>query len=159
MKKLIIESKYNSEKIAEQLEVLLASTEHFYLIYKHYHWNIVVKDFYSLHLLFDKHAGEIHEMLDSTAERMRQMGCTVPGNIMVSVEQSILNPALQENDDRQKILGHLIEQHNKFITLLEEIIELAGSEKDYTTADLLTKYLQIQQQQRWFIMASIKHKD
>jgi starvation-inducible DNA-binding protein len=141
------------------LEILLASTEHFYLIYKHYHWNIVVKDFYSLHLLFDKHAGEIHDMLDSTAERMRQMGCTATGDIKTYVEKSIINPALQDNDDRQKILDHLIEQHNKYIMLLEEIIDYAGGEKDYATADLLTKYLQTQQQQRWFIMSSVKMKD
>jgi starvation-inducible DNA-binding protein len=155
MAALVIESRYNSDMIAEHLNKLLATTEHFYMIYKHYHWNVVDKHFYQLHLLFDKHAGEIHETLDTVAERIRQMGKIADGRLETYGNTSALNPKLQQGNDRDKILDHLLEQHNKYIALVEELIDYVTTEKDYATADMLTGFLETQQQQRWFISASI----
>lgn len=154
MAKIKIDSSYDSVKIARELNRLLASTENFYLIYKHYHWNIVSDEFYSLHLLFDKHADELHQTIDVIAERVRQMGEIANGRMQSYDELSILNMATQETDDEEEVLNHLLENHNKYIAYLEELVEMTGREKDYATADLLTGFLQTQQQQRWFVAAN-----
>jgi starvation-inducible DNA-binding protein len=150
---LQIPAMYSAEEMSSQLQKLLVSSAHFYYLYKHYHWNVLSQRFYSLHLMFDKHAEEIHETEDAIAERIRQMGVTVdfvPTDFSVSVLPL-------DNQDAHKstlILDHLTRCHNEYITLLESIITNAGNQKDYASADLLTAFLETQQQQRWFVMSS-----
>jgi len=150
---LQISAPYNAEEISSQLQKLLVSAAHFYYLYKHYHWNVLSQRFYSLHLMFDKHAEEIFETQDTIAERIRQMGVTVDF-VPTDFSISILPLDNQDTHNSTLMLEHLTRCHNEYIKFLESIINLAGSQKDYSTADLLTKFLEDQQQQRWFVMST-----
>jgi DNA-binding ferritin-like protein len=43
-------------------------------MYKKHHWQVSGPTFYQLHLLFDKHASEQSELVDSLAERIQTLG-------------------------------------------------------------------------------------
>jgi starvation-inducible DNA-binding protein len=58
----------------ENLNQMLADTITLRDLYKKHHWQIAGPSFYQLHLLFDKHAGEQDELVDSIAERVQLLG-------------------------------------------------------------------------------------
>src|ERR1044071_7308691 len=55
----------------EGLNLLLADTISLRDMYKKHHWQVSGPTFYALHLLFDKHAGEQTEVVDTLAERVQ----------------------------------------------------------------------------------------
>src|SRR5258708_33699540 len=58
----------------ENLNQILADTIALRDLYKKHHWQVAGPTFYQLHLLFDKHAGEQSELVDSIAERIQLLG-------------------------------------------------------------------------------------
>src|SRR5205809_6531743 len=58
----------------ENLNVILADTITLRDLYKKHHWQVAGHTFYQLHLLFDKHAHEQHELVDEIAERIQLLG-------------------------------------------------------------------------------------
>ncbi len=58
----------------EHLNQLLADTISLRDMYKKHHWQVSGPTFYSLHLLFDKHAAEQTELVDKLAERIQTLG-------------------------------------------------------------------------------------
>src|SRR5437868_3136256 len=59
---------------AAALNQLLADVITLRDLYKKHHWQVSGPTFYPLHLLFDKHAGEQTELIDTLAERVMQLG-------------------------------------------------------------------------------------
>ena len=58
----------------EQLNQLLADTATLRDLYKKHHWQVAGPTFYQLHVLFDKHAGKQHALVDALAERVQMLG-------------------------------------------------------------------------------------
>jgi DNA-binding ferritin-like protein len=158
MSKLLIKNSYPTEETANQLNILLSSLVDFYYTYKHFHWNLKNDDFYEYHKLFDLHATTIHDSQDPIAERTRQMGEVITGDLVQFNVNTLLKEKLADSDDLDAILVYLVSCHNIIIELLEKIIDSTSKLNDYSTADLLTGYLQEQQQMRWFIAASIEEE-
>jgi starvation-inducible DNA-binding protein len=139
-----------------QMTTLLSTIIDFYYTYKYFHWNLVDSDFIEYHELFDAHATIIYKSQDIIAERMRQMGQPVVG--MLSQYQSSSHIVSEKPDSKnniQGILKYIKEQHEITIKLLEETIDEASESKDFSTADILTKFLQEHQQMHWFIKSSV----
>src|SRR6478752_3378300 len=58
----------------DNLNQLLADTITLRDMYKKHHWQVAGPTFMQLHLLFDKHAGEQTELVDTIAERIQSIG-------------------------------------------------------------------------------------
>src|SRR5260370_40400617 len=59
---------------ANNLNQLLADTITLRDLYKKHHWQVSGPTFYPLHLMFDKHFGEQHELVDLIAEPIMMLG-------------------------------------------------------------------------------------
>src|SRR5262245_52819127 len=62
------------KEAVENLNQVLADTITLRDLYKKHHWQVTGPTFYPLHLLFDKHAGEQNELVDTIAERIQLLG-------------------------------------------------------------------------------------
>src|SRR5438105_2644147 len=62
------------QKSVDALNQILADTITLRDLYKKHHWQVSGHTFYSLHLLFDKHADEQTELVDLIAERIQLLG-------------------------------------------------------------------------------------
>ncbi len=144
-------------QITNLLNILVATSADFYFAYKYYHWNISGQDFYQFHKLFDSHASIVFETIDPTAERIRQLNQETKGDLVSysHLSRIILEKPIATNNIQNSLI-YLLAQHEIIITLLEEII--SSSENDYSTADLLTGFLEKHQQMHWFIQSSIEPK-
>lgn len=156
MSKLLIKNSYPTQETADQLNVLLSTLVDFYYTYKHFHWNLKNDDFYEYHKLFDSHATTIYESQDPIAERTRQMGEVITGDLGKFSKLTLLKSKLADENDLDKILVYLVECHDITIDYLEKMIDITSELKDFSTADLLTGYLREHQQMRWFLVASIE---
>lgn len=127
-----------------------------HLNYKNYHWHLKGQDFYSFHLMFDKHANIIFDSIDEIAERIRQLDGIVLTDLLSIKELSSIDqaPSIITSNLQANILEELILSHNLIIQLLNQIITISQQENDFATADQLTKYLEHQQQMLWFIKSS-----
>src|SRR6516225_597877 len=62
------------KEAVDNLNQVLADTITLRDLYKKHHWQVAGPTFYQLHLLFDKHADEQDELVDSIAERVQLLG-------------------------------------------------------------------------------------
>src|SRR3954451_21103642 len=62
------------EESVRALNQILADTITLRDLYKKHHWQVSGHTFYQLHLLFDKHAEEQSELVDTIAERIQLLG-------------------------------------------------------------------------------------
>lgn len=139
-----------------QLNKLVASSVDFYFTYKFFHWNITAQDFPQFHALFDSHASTIYESIDTIAERIRQIDGEALSSLPEFNKLSIITPhAINPKNNLQEILKFLLAQHQGMITLLEEIIKSTSEQDDYSTADILTEFLEQEQKMAWFIRSSV----
>src|SRR5260221_9694957 len=67
-------SEHACKESVENLNQLLADTMTLRDLYKKHHWQVVGPTFHQLHLLFDKHYGEQHDIVDALAERTQLLG-------------------------------------------------------------------------------------
>jgi starvation-inducible DNA-binding protein len=143
--------------IPTHLTKLTSSSVDFYFTYKYFHWNITGQDFREFHKMFDEHATIIYGQWDPTAERIRQLDAPVSGDLTQYASESVIDKNRPDTKNNiQKILKFLVVQHQNHIDLLFTIIDKASEEKDFATADLLTKFLEEHQQMQWFIKSSIE---
>jgi starvation-inducible DNA-binding protein len=141
---------------ATQMTTLLSTIIDFYYTYKFFHWNLIDSDFIEYHQLFDSHATLVYESQDVIAERMRQLGEPVVGLLTDYHSYSKLTHEKPEaRNNMPNILKFITTQHEITIKLLEETIDSAAESKDFSTADILTKFLQDHQKMHWFIKSSI----
>jgi starvation-inducible DNA-binding protein len=140
----------NNNLTTQNLSQLLNSLIQSYYIYKDLHWNFEGEDFVQYHKLFDAHATLSIEPQDTIAERIRQLDSLVIADLKVEAKFDF---AINQKKLKE-ILEFLIKMHDSIIKNMENTVKIADENGDYATADIVTKYLQHQQQMQWFIRSS-----
>jgi starvation-inducible DNA-binding protein len=108
--------------------------------------------FYQLHLLFDKHAEEQGELVDTIAERIQLLG----GVSIAMAHDVAANTRLERPPiDREEVpvqISRLLEAHNFVMQDVRELADKANDLKDPGTNDMLVSdVLRTNELQTWFI--------
>lgn len=134
------------------LNQLLADSITMYNLYKKHHWQVTGPTFYQLHLLLDKHAGEILETVDLIAERVQTLGGVTTGMPFEVAEMTKIERPPSGEEDIPAMLARTAKAHANIIETLRMAIELTDQNKDYGTNDLLvSQVLRLHELQFWFI--------
>lgn len=134
------------------LNQLLADSITLYNLYKKHHWQVAGPTFYQLHLLLDKHAGEILETIDLIAERIQTLGGVSTGMPFEVAEMTRIERPPTGEEDIPAMLARTVNAHATVIKELREAIEITDQNKDYGTNDLLVSdVLRVHELQLWFI--------
>src|SRR5271154_6668433 len=91
----------NRKAVAAQLSRLLADEFILYTKTRNAHWNIEGKDFHSVHLFFEEQYEQLDEVMDSVAERIRQLGHYAPATLKEFLNLTQLSEKLGEKNDSQ----------------------------------------------------------
>src|SRR3569623_3348480 len=75
-------SEKNRAAVSAQLAKLLADEFVLYTITRNAHWNVEGPDFHAMHLFFEGQYEQLDELMDSVAERIRQLGHYAPGTLI-----------------------------------------------------------------------------
>lgn len=134
------------------LNSILADTMTLRDMYKKHHWQVSGPNFYSLHLLFDKHFEEQLELVDQIAERIQLLGgISVAMAIDVAETTKIPRPPKGREEVAVQI-SRLLEAHEIILKRSRAAACHAQELGDDGTNDLLvSNVIRTNELQSWFL--------
>src|SRR5213080_2599028 len=137
---------------ADNLNQVLADTMALRDLYKKHHWQVAGPSFYQLHLLFDKHAAEQSELVDSIAERIQLLGGVSIATAHDVAETTLIPRPPKGREEPAVQISRLLHAHEIVIKEARTMARLAGEAGDDGTNDLLVSdVIRRNELQVWFI--------
>ena len=147
----------NRQSVATELAKLLADETVLYIKTKNAHWNIEGPDFYDKHKFFETQFGQIDELIDSIAERIRSLGHYAPATLKSYMSLTRLTETTRENNDSQGFIKELLEDHESIITVLREHIKSFSNDfHDAGTSDFITGLMEVHEKMSWFLRSHLR---
>ncbi|HYE25980.1 MAG TPA: DNA starvation/stationary phase protection protein Dps [Clostridia bacterium] len=144
------------DQVVEILNGRLAETFDLYTQVKQAHWNIKGKDFYQLHLLFDKIAADIEPFVDQIAERATALG----GVALGTARSAAKNSSLPEYDFNaltgEQHLRAVAERLSLYANSCRAAIDQTDGLGDAVTADLFTEAAALADQDLYLIESHLQ---
>lgn len=146
----------NRQSVATELAKLLADETVLYIKTKNAHWNIEGPDFYDKHKFFETQFGQIDELIDSIAERIRSLGHYAPATLKSYMSLTRLTETTRENNDSQGFIKELLEDHESIIIVLREHIKSFSNDfHDAGTSDFITGLMEVHEKMSWFLRSHL----
>lgn len=137
------------------LNTLLADEFQLYARTRNAHWNVTGQGFAELHKFFEDQYGELAEMLDSVAERVRKLGGIADGELANVLKNTRLEDVKTESS-AMKMIGNLLNDHETIIRAVRENIPTVDETyKDAGTADFLTGIMEAHEKMAWMLRAHL----
>ena len=157
MKASIGISPANLQSVATELSKLLADEFVLYTKTRNAHWNVESPDFHSMHVFFEQQYDQLDEIMDSVAERIRQLGHYAPATLKSFLALTHLTEQLAERNDSLGFIKELLTDHENIIIFLRENINRFANEyKDAGTSDYITGLMEDHEKMAWFLRSHLK---
>jgi starvation-inducible DNA-binding protein len=136
----------------DNLNQLLADTITLRDMYKKHHWQVSGPTFYQLHLLFDKHAGEQSELVDTIAERIMTLG-GVSVAMAADVAELTTLPRLPMGREEPPVqISRLLAAHEAVLLEARSMARQASDAGDDGTNDIIVSdVIRTNELQVWFV--------
>ena len=144
------------ERMIMLLNQHLADTIDLYSQAKQAHWNVKGPEFFQLHELFDKLAGEAEGYVDLIAERVTALGGTAAGTVRMSAAASRLEEYPLDVSRGLSSVEALVAAYASLAGTTREAIESAERAGDADTADLFTEVSRGLDKSLWFLEAHLQ---
>lgn len=144
-----------SEKIAKELNVLLANYQVFYMNTRGFHWNVQGEKFFELHLKFEELYTDFQLKIDEIAERILTLGHTPIHSYSGYLKLSSLQE-ITETRDGKECLTIILDSFKQVIILQRELMELSADAGDEGTNALMSDYIREQEKLVWMFTAYLK---
>jgi starvation-inducible DNA-binding protein len=141
------------------LNARLADAIDLALLTKQAHWNIKGPQFIALHEMIDGLRTEIDTHVDTTAERIVQLGGTALGTSQAVASASTVAPYPTDIHSSKDHLAALIERYAKVANAVRTAIDETGDAGDADTADLFTAFSRALDKALWFLEAHVQEKE
>jgi starvation-inducible DNA-binding protein len=148
----------NRQEVATVMAKILADETVLYIKTKNAHWNIEGADFYDKHKFFETQFGQLDELIDSVAERIRSIGHYAPATLKSYLDLTHLTEQTREKNDSQGFIKELLADHESIIVILREHIKSIANEfHDAGTSDFLTGLMETHEKMAWFLRSHLKN--
>jgi starvation-inducible DNA-binding protein len=148
----------NRQEVATELAKVLADETVLYIKTKNAHWNIEGADFYDKHKFFETQFGQLDEMIDSVAERIRSIGHYAPATLKAYLSLTHLTEATSEKNDSQGFIKELLKDHESIIIILREHIKSFTNDfHDAGTSDFVTGLMETHEKMAWFLRSHLNN--
>jgi starvation-inducible DNA-binding protein len=147
------------DKIAEQINPLVADAFALYVKTKNFHWHLSGSHFRDYHLLFDEQADQIFAMIDILAERVRKLGKTTIRSIgHISNLQNVKDDD-EEFLEPEVMLQHLLKDNKDFATRMRAAHKVCDEHNDIGTTSVLEVFIDETERRTWFLFETLNgHK-
>jgi starvation-inducible DNA-binding protein len=147
----------NRKVVSDQLAILLADEFVLYNKTLNAHWNLVGPDFHAVHAYFEELYKQSAEIVDSIAERIRQLGHYAPGKLKTYLQLTRLTEQYEGGNDSLSFIKYLLADHESIIEFIRgNINSFAGAHKDAGTSDYVTGLLEQHEKIAWMLRAHIQ---
>ena len=121
-------------------------------MYKKHHWQAAGPTFMQLHLLFDRHAGEQTELIDTLAERVQMLGGVCVAMAHDVAETTLIPRAPKGREETPLQITRLLHAHDIVLKEARTMARRATEYGDDGTADVLVSdVIRRNEQQVWFL--------
>ena len=141
-----------TEKVVEDLNILLADYHLYYQKLRNFHWNIIGKNFFDLHEKFEELYDEAKLKVDEIAERILTLRFQPTSNLSDYLKMSNLKESPSELTDREMITI-LLEDHGTLLKQMRKVVDTADKAGDEGTIDLIGAYIRELEKTSWMLDA------
>lgn len=146
----------NRQEVANELIKVLADESLLYLKTKNAHWNIEGPDFLDKHKFFELQIGQLDELIDIIAERIRTLGHYAPATMKAYLELTHLTEKSKGKNDSQGFVKELLADHDSIIIILRAHIDtFAIKFKDIGTSNFITDLMEKHEKMAWFLRSHL----
>ena len=146
----------NAGATALILNKLLADEQVLYAKTRNYHWNYEGDNFMEMHKFYEEQYGELAEIIDEIAERIRKIGHYAEGRLKEYLGLTDLTEPSTTND-QQKQVKNLLDDHETIIRYTRKQIDIIDEKyKDAGTVDFLTGVMKQHEKMAWMLRAYLK---
>jgi starvation-inducible DNA-binding protein len=133
------------------LNQLLADVFALYLKTKNFHWHMWGPSFPSYHALLDEQSGQLLDMTDTLAERVRKLG----GGTLRSIGHIARLQRLADNDadlvQPASMLAELCDDNRRLTDWLRAVHALCDEHGDVASASLVENWIDETERRGWFL--------
>lgn len=144
--------KKKTQKTVDELNILLADYHLYYQKLRNFHWNVVGRNFFDLHVKFEEMYDDAKLKIDEIAERILTLRYQPASNYSEYLESSNLKEAKSELGDKAMV-DALLEDHGEIIKQMRKTVEAADDNGDEGTIDLLGAYIGELEKTSWMLDA------
>ena len=145
--------------IGAALNAILADVFGLYFKTKNFHWHLSGPHFRDYHLLFDEQAGQLFEMTDPIAERVRKIGARTLRSVgHVSRQQRIADNDA-EYVEPSDMLAELGEDNRALLGRLRQAHSVCEDYNDTATASLIEVWVDETERRSWFLFETGRRGD
>ncbi|WP_420153213.1 Dps family protein [Siphonobacter sp.] len=142
----------HTHAVSAQLTKVLTDEYLLYTKTRNAHWNVTGDDFHAMHLFFETQYRQLDELVDSVAERIRQIGHYAPASMKVFLQLTHLTEYTEHTNDGRGFMKDLLADHESIIAFLRgNIVPFAEQYKDYGTSDFITGLMEKHEQMAWML--------
>lgn len=142
--------------VAQSLNRVLANEHVLYIKTRNAHWNVEGPDFHAMHLFFETQYGQLEEMIDEVAERIRSLGHYAVATMQGFLELTSLTEKSEEKNNSQGFMKELLGDHETIIMHIRESInQYANDWNDAGTSDFVTGLMETHEKMAWMLRAHL----
>ena len=138
------------------LNALLADAFALYLKTKNFHWHMSGPHFRDYHLMLDEQAGQIFEITDAIAERVRKVG----GSTIHSIGHIARLQRITDNDQEfvpaRDMLLELHGDNKSLVDSLRAAHEVTSKANEYATTSLIEVWIDEAERRAWFLFEATR---
>lgn len=144
--------KNKTEATVRELNVLLADYHLYYQKLRNFHWNIIGKNFFDLHVKFEEMYDDAKLKVDEIAERILTLRYQPISNLTDYLKLSNLKESGSNHTDMEMV-ETLLADHGTLIGQMRNVVEQAGNAGDEGTIDLIGAYIRELEKTSWMLDA------
>jgi starvation-inducible DNA-binding protein len=143
--------------LADNLKVLLASTQSFAIKSQNFHWNVEGSNFPQYHEFFDTLYGDVSGTIDRIAEYIRILGHYTPGSLTRYAELSIIQD--QVKIPRAELMFvESLQDCETMLQLVTAMFDEAASENQHGIENFMAELQDLYGKKAWFIRSTLKRE-
>jgi len=141
-----------AKKLAEELNILLANYQLFYINARGFHWNIKGHKFFELHVKFEEIYTNALTKIDEIAERILTIGHT-PLHTFTDYLKVATIGEVKDFSEGDKCIKSVLESYKTLIKQERELSTIAADAGDEGTVALMSDYIREQEKEVWMYSA------
>lgn len=141
-----------SRRLADQLNILLANYQVFYMNTRGYHWNIKGEKFFELHVKFEELYTNALTKVDEIGERILTLGYTPVHTFSEYIKTSNIKETRNVSDGKKAVQA-ILDAFKTLLSIERELLDLSSEVGDEGTNAQMSDYIREQEKLVWMYSA------
>jgi starvation-inducible DNA-binding protein len=137
-----------SKKLADNLNILLANYQLFYINARGFHWNIKGDKFFELHVKFEELYNDSLLKIDEIAERILTLGYTPLHTYSDYIKTSGIKQATNISEGHEAV-KLVLDGFRSLLEIERGLLEMSADAQDEGTNSMMSDYIRQQEKLVW----------